>query len=95
MSIFTRIFRRDNEPIVPDIDPALLQALLGNDEITKEIAMSIPAVAACVNRIAETIASLEVRLYEKNGEDITEIEDDPRTKLLNGETGDTDRKSVV
>lgn len=89
MSIFTRIFRRDNEPIVPDIDPALLQALLGNDEITKEIAMSIPAVAACVNRIAETIASLEVRLYEKNGEDITEIEDDPRTKLLNGETGDT------
>ena len=89
MSIFTRIFRRDNEPIVPDIDPALLQALLGNDEITKEVAMSIPAVAACVNRIAETIASLEVRLYEKNGEDITEIEDDPRTKLLNGETGDT------
>lgn len=89
MSIFTRIFRRDNEPIVPDIDPALLQALLGNDEITKEIAMSIPAVAACVNRIAETIASLEVKLYEKNEEDITEIEDDPRTKLLNGETGDT------
>jgi HK97 family phage portal protein len=89
MSIFTRIFRRDNEPIVPDIDPALLQALLGNDEITKEIAMSIPAVAACVNRIAETIASLEVKLFEKNGEDITEIEDDPRTKLLNGETGDT------
>lgn len=89
MSIFTRIFRRDNEPIVPDIDPALLQALLGNDEITKEIAMSIPAVAACVNRIAETIASLEVRLYEKNGEDVIEIEDDPRTKLLNGETGDT------
>ena len=89
MSIFTRIFRRDNEPIVPDIDPALLQALLGNDEITKEIAMSIPAVAACVNRIAETVASLEVKLFEKNGEDITEIEDDPRTKLLNGETGDT------
>lgn len=89
MSIFTRIFRRDNEPIVPDIDPALLQALLGNDEITKEIAMSIPAVAACVNRIAETIASLEVKLYEKNEENVVEIEDDPRTELLNGETGDT------
>ena len=89
MSIFTRIFRRDNDPIVPDIDPALLQALLGNDEITKEIAMSIPAVAACVNRIAETIASLEVKLYEKNEENVVEIEDDPRTELLNGETGDT------
>lgn len=89
MSIFTRIFRRDNEPVVPDIDPALLQALLGNDEITKDIAMSIPAVAACVNRIAETIASLEVKLYEKNEENVVEIEDDPRTELLNGETGDT------
>jgi len=89
MSIFTRIFRRNNTQIAPEVDPELLQALLGNDEITKAIAMSIPAVAACTNRIAETIASLEVKLFEKNGEDITEIEDDPRVLLLNGETKDT------
>lgn len=90
MSIFTRIFRRDNAPVAtPETDAGFLEALMGRDEVTKEVAMSIPAVAACVNRIAETIASLEVKLYQKDGEDITEVEGDPRTELLNGETGDT------
>lgn len=89
MSIFSRLFKRESEPLTPEIDPTLLQAILGNDEVTKEAAMSIPAVAACVNRIAETVAALEVKLYKKNGDSIEEVEDDTRVLLLNGDTKDT------
>ena len=36
MSIFSRLFKRESEPLTPEIDPTLLQAILGNDEVTKE-----------------------------------------------------------
>ena len=68
-------------------DP-LLKALIGKDEIDKETVMNIPAISACVNRIADTVASLQVKLYKKNGETIDEVED-PRVELLNNDTGDT------
>lgn len=95
MGIFD-IFRK---PVVTEIredqildgdviaDP-LLKALIGKDEIDKETVKNIPAISACVNRIADTVASLQVKLYKKNGETIEEI-DDPRVKLLNDDTGDT------
>lgn len=71
-----------------DAEDVLLEALLGDDTITRKAAMSIPAVAACVNRIADTVASLDVKLYQRNGDDVTEI-DDLRVERLNGDTGDT------
>lgn len=58
-------------------------------ELTREAAMSIPTVSACVNKIGETISRLPVKLYKKDAEQVTEIYDDPRLKLLNGDTGDT------
>lgn len=88
MSIFSRLKKRDNEESFVEASEQFLKAILGNEEVTKEAAMSIPAVAACVNKIAQTVASLEVKLYEKVGDDIKEI-DDPRTRLLNNATGDT------
>ena len=58
-------------------------------ELTREAALSIPTVSACISKISETISRLPVRLYVKKEEQIREIYDDPRIKLLNGSTGDT------
>lgn len=58
-------------------------------ELTREAALSIPTVSACISKISETISRLPVRLYVKEEEQVREIYDDPRIKLLNGSTGDT------
>lgn len=71
--------------------PVLLQALLGNgDPITKEQALEIPTVQACINLIAGTIAALPVKLYERTETgDVGEVKDDLRIRILNNDTGDT------
>ena len=51
--------------------------------------MEIPTVSACIAKIGETISRLPVKLYRKDGEEVTEITEDHRIPLLNGETGDT------
>lgn len=58
-------------------------------ELTREAAISIPTVSACINKIGDTISQLPVKLYKRDEEEVTEIYDDPRIKLLNGNTGDT------
>ncbi|NLT08206.1 MAG: phage portal protein [Ruminococcus sp.] len=58
-------------------------------ELTREAALSIPTVSACINKIGETISRLPVKLYRRDEEQVTEIFDDSRLKLLNGNTGDT------
>lgn len=58
-------------------------------EITREAALEIPTVSACISKISDTIAGLPVKLYKKADGKVTEITDDNRLKLLNGETGDT------
>ena len=66
----------------------LLNALLGKTVVTKEKALEIPTIQACINLIAGTISSLPINLYEK-GEDgkVKEVRD-IRTFLLNNDTGD-------
>lgn len=58
-------------------------------ELTREAAISIPTISACISKIGETISQLPVKLYRKDAEQVEEIYDDPRIKLLNGCTGDT------
>lgn len=58
-------------------------------ELTREAALSIPTVSACINKIGDTVSRLPVKLYRKQDEEVTEIFDDPRLRLLNGSTGDT------
>lgn len=67
----------------------LLSALLGKTTITKEKALEIPTVQACINLIAGVISILPINLYRKdeNGE-VKEVRDN-RTFLLNNDTGDT------
>lgn len=57
--------------------------------LTRAQAMEIPTVSACIAKIGETISRLPVKLYRKDGEEVTEITEDHRIPLLNGETGDT------
>lgn len=67
----------------------LLQALINNEEITRENALTIPTVSGAVDFISNTIASMPIKLYKYKQGKIEEVEGDMRTKLLNADTGDT------
>lgn len=70
------------------VDDVLLQALLNGETITRDKALTIPAVAGAVDFIAGTIASMPVKLYKYKQGIVTEVEGDTRTRLLNSDTGD-------
>lgn len=86
MGIFRK--REVTEEVTPPVSDVLLRALLSGETITREKAMTIPAVSGAVDYISNTIASMPVKLYKyKNGK--VEEMDDIRPRLLNGDTGDT------
>lgn len=75
--------------VTPQAEDTLLRALLSDEQMTKEQAMKVPAFAACVNKIAEAISTIPIRLYRLEDGKVEEIKNDIRTKLLNDDTGDT------
>ena len=75
--------------ITPPVSDVLLQALLNNEVITREKALTLPAVSGAVDFISNTIASMPVKLYKYKQGKVENLEDDTRVKLLNGDTGDT------
>ena len=79
------------ETVTPQVDDVLLKAMFAGDEITRDQAMTIPAVSAAVDYISETVASMPVKLYryKKSSRTVESLSDDPRVQLLNGDTGDT------
>lgn len=79
----------ENEVSKVQEENLLLRAILLGGEMTREKAMNIPSFKACVNRIADSISTLPVRLYKIDGDKKIEIKDEPRVKILNDETGDT------
>lgn len=91
MGLFNRIFKkRDiNTNVTPPIDDVLLQALINGETITREKAMTLPAVAGAVDFISNMIACMPVKLYKYKQGKVEEVEDDTRVKLLNNDTGDT------
>lgn len=73
-------------------DGQLLRALVtGEYVLTREQALQVPAVAACVRLISDTISTVPIRLYRFNDEtrQLDEVADDPRLRMLNVDTGDT------
>ena len=89
MGLFSRK-RDNNEPVItPPVSDVLLQALLNGETITREKAMTLPAVNAAVDFISNAVACMPVKLFKYKQGKVEEIENDPRTKLLNGDTGDT------
>lgn len=89
MGIFNFMNKREETPeVTPPVDNVLLQALLNDDPITKEKALTLPSVSSAVDFISSSIASMPVKLYKyKNGK-VEEQEKDTRVQLLNGDTGD-------
>jgi len=82
---------RADTALEPEIasDP-LLRALIGKDTVTKEMALQIPTVQACITLISNTISRLPIQLLEMTSEgDVKIVTDDFRVRLLNDDTGDT------
>lgn len=100
---FKRLFNRDqgtpsptpisSEQILGEgntVSDVLLTAIMNGGGVTRDQALSIPAVAADVDFISNSIASMPVKLYKRKKEGkIEEITNDTRTQLLNIDTGDT------
>lgn len=72
-----------------EIDDVLLSALLNGEEITRDKAMTLPAVSSAVDFISSSVACMPVKLYKYKQGKVVEVEGDTRVKLLNGDTGDT------
>lgn len=86
------IFNKDTtnmEDIAKEVDDPILRALLLNKTITRDEAMTLPAFSSDVDFISSIIASMPIKLYKRNKGEVSELEDDPRVKLLNNDTGDT------
>ncbi len=77
------------EVITPPVNDVLLQALLNNEVITREKALTLPAVSGAVDFIGNMIASMPVKLFRYHNGRVEEQVNDNRSKLLNGDTGDT------
>jgi len=83
-------FLQRNTVLEPsDIDDVLLKAILAGEEITREKALTLPAVSGAVDFIAGTIASMPVKLYKTKKGLVESVDDDIRVSMLNGDTGDT------
>ena len=90
MGFFDFLKKRDTEqPITPPVSDVLLQALLNDETITREKALTLPAVSGAVDFISNCVACMPVKLYKYKQGKVEEIEGDTRTKILNGDTGDT------
>lgn len=84
------INKRDGEvQITPPVSDVLLQALINHEEITREKALTLPAVSGAVDLIGNMIACMPVKLYKYEEGRVKEQENDSRVRLLNGDTGDT------
>lgn len=66
----------------------LISSLIGEDKMTRDKALQIPTVSGCINLIANIVSSLDIKLYEQEGDKTREITDDIRTVILNKDTGD-------
>lgn len=71
------------------VSDVLLQTIINGNPITREMVLTIPAVAANIDFISNCIASMPIKLYKYKQGHVEEVEGDTRTRLLNSDTGDT------
>lgn len=90
MALFQKKEKR-SEQVIDDasLSAELAKALLGGNTMTKEMALQVPEVNACIDIIAGIVSSLPIKLYKKTEGKVEEIIDDYRTKLLNDDPHDT------
>lgn len=89
MALFDRFLKKRTVVDINDVDDVLLRAIISGSAITRENALTIPAVSANVDFISGTIASMPIKLYKRKNGHIEEVENDQRVKMLNIDTGDT------
>ena len=77
------------DEVTPPVSDVLLSALMNEETITREMALTLPAVSGAVDLIGNSIASMPVKLYKYKDGKVEEQSKDTRVKLLNGDTGDT------
>lgn len=89
-------FKRDNQTREVDetqpqqtLQDVLLSRITGGGELTRAQALTIPAVNANIDFIANCVACMPVKLYKRENNKIVEVIGDNRTTLLNYDTGDT------
>ncbi|MBT2736157.1 phage portal protein [Bacillus sp. ISL-7] len=82
-------FRQYQKEERATLEELLLSAGITTGDISKQQALSIPAVSACTDIISDTIASLPVYLYKEENGKVVKIEQDNRVSLLNDDTKDT------
>lgn len=89
MGLFNFFKKRATEVDTSTIDDVLLRAIINGEAITREQALTLPAVSGAVDFISSTIASMPVKLYKVKKGRIEEQANDPRATMLNVDTGDT------
>lgn len=89
MGLFNFFKKRATEVDTSTIDDVLLRAIVNGEAITREQALTLPAVSGAVDFISSTIASMPVKLYKVKKGKIEEQANDPRATMLNVDTGDT------
>jgi len=91
MGIFDR-FKQKTDGTVLTGD-TLLQALVNRDQLTREMIKTIPQVAADLDIVTSTFATIPFRLYRHDvvdGKDVVvRVSDDPRVAMINEDTRDT------
>lgn len=80
---------RETPTVEPPVSDVLLSAILNGEVITREKALTLPAVSGAVDMISNCIASMPVKLFKYKDGKVEEQSRDPRVKMLNGDTGDT------
>ena len=95
MGLFDRFKKEETREEIPApaqqelvANDVLLQALLNSQPITRDQALTLPAVSGAVDLISGIIASMPVKLYKYIDGRVESRDEDPRVKLLNGDTGD-------
>lgn len=95
MGIFKRKTKNELEETKIDedsTDDVLLKALMNGEEITRDEALTIPAISSAVGLICDSFAMIPFKLYKKTVKDgkkqTTEVEDS-RVDIINRDTNDT------
>ena len=88
MGLFDFFRRAEQTESESDASADLLKALLGKQTLSKREAMNVPAFAACVELIANTVSMIPFYLYRRGDDEVMRVDDD-RVTMLNDDTGDT------
>jgi HK97 family phage portal protein len=71
------------------LEELLLSAGITAETITKEQALNVPSVSACVGIISDTVAAMPIYLYKAENKKVSVVKNDNRVGFLNDDTKDT------